>query len=251
MPNERFRRVRRAGVRCARASRFWTACFCPSRWIRYYAARREHGTCDHAGVHSRRRKPAFCTHFGIDAAQPAGDVATWIGGDSLYLRANTEKGEALLERARGRFGRDADDAGNAAQDNPARLPEKLPLTDSSNLTGFDGEHLTSMFELPSGGSLFRACLGCGTCTFVCPTCQCYDIRDFDTGQRHSALPLLGFSCMYSDFTHDGARQRRDRRRWSASASGLCTSLCIFRRTTMGFIPASAAADALQKCPHVA
>ncbi|MGN0763159.1 MAG: 4Fe-4S dicluster domain-containing protein, partial [Aristaeellaceae bacterium] len=43
------------------------------------------------------------------------------------------------------------------------------------------------------------CLGCGTCTFVCPTCQCYDIRDFDTGsgvQRYRCWD----SCMYSDFT---------------------------------------------------
>ena len=42
-------------------------------------------------------------------------------------------------------------------------------------------------------------LACGTCTFVCPTCQCYDIKDFDTGsgvQRYRCWD----SCMYSDFT---------------------------------------------------
>ena len=29
--------------------------------------------------------------------------------------------------------------------------------------------------------LYKPCLACGTCTFVCPTCQCYDIKDFNTG----------------------------------------------------------------------
>ena len=45
----------------------------------------------------------------------------------------------------------------------------------------------------------KPCLACGTCTFVCPTCQCYDIKDFDTGsgvQRYRCWD----SCMYSDFT---------------------------------------------------
>ena len=43
------------------------------------------------------------------------------------------------------------------------------------------------------------CIGCGACTFVCPTCQCYDIKDFNTGngvQRYRCWD----SCMYSDFT---------------------------------------------------
>ena len=43
------------------------------------------------------------------------------------------------------------------------------------------------------------CLGCGTCTFVCPTCQCYDIRDFDTGNGVTRFRCWD-SCMYSDFT---------------------------------------------------
>ena len=47
--------------------------------------------------------------------------------------------------------------------------------------------------------LYKPCLACGTCTFVCPTCQCYDIKDYDTGhgiQRYRCWD----SCMYSDFT---------------------------------------------------
>ncbi|MBR3964202.1 MAG: 4Fe-4S dicluster domain-containing protein, partial [Clostridia bacterium] len=35
--------------------------------------------------------------------------------------------------------------------------------------------------------------------FVCPTCQCYDIKDFDTGHGIKRFRCWD-SCMYSDFT---------------------------------------------------
>ena len=43
--------------------------------------------------------------------------------------------------------------------------------------------------------LFRS----NTCTFVCPTCQCYDIKDYDTGHGVKRYRCWD-SCMYSDFT---------------------------------------------------
>ena len=45
----------------------------------------------------------------------------------------------------------------------------------------------------------QTCLGCGTCTFVCPTCQCYDIKDFKTNKGVQRFRCWD-SCMYSDFT---------------------------------------------------
>ena len=51
--------------------------------------------------------------------------------------------------------------------------------------------LMELFNSDKWAGLSEACLGCGTCTFVCPTCQCYDIRDYDYRSRRSAVPLLG------------------------------------------------------------
>ena len=53
--------------------------------------------------------------------------------------------------------------------------------------------MLKLFNSDKWAGLSEACLGCGTCTFVCPTCQCYDIRDFDTGHGVAALPLLGLA----------------------------------------------------------
>lgn len=159
----------------------------------FYAARREHSTVVTLAC-GRPDENCFCVNFGIDPADPKGDATMWIVDDTIYLRANTEKGAALIEGLE-----DADDEAVKAQQAKTRaICEKLPFA-HLNLKGFDGEHLMEKYNNPKWAELSRACLGCGTCTFVCPTCQCYDIRDFDTGsgvQRYRCWD----SCMYSDFT---------------------------------------------------
>ena len=64
---------------------------------------------------------------------------------------------------------------------------------------FQESKLMDWFNSPKWAELSESCLGCGTCTFVCPTCQCYDIRDFDTGHGIKRFRCWD-SCMYSDFT---------------------------------------------------
>ena len=61
----------------------------------YYASRREHGIIISLAC-NRPTENCFCGSFGIDASSPNGDVTCWLTEDALYLRANTEKGEALL-----------------------------------------------------------------------------------------------------------------------------------------------------------
>ena len=159
----------------------------------YYAARREHGTVVTLAC-NRPEESCFCSNFGIDASDPAGDVTCWIDGDTLLLRSNTQKGEKLLEGLE-----DApEDAADEVKKSIREITARLPLANLS-LDGFDGEHLMERFNDPRWAELSRTCLGCGACTFVCPTCQCYDIRDFDTGngvQRYRCWA----SCMFSDFT---------------------------------------------------
>ena len=65
----------------------------------------------------------------------------------------------------------------------------------------------ALFDRPEWKQLSESCLGCGTCTFVCPTCQCYDIKEFDSGKLVRRFRCWD-SCMYSDFTKMSAGQPR-------------------------------------------
>ena len=167
----------------------------------FYASRRAHGIVVTLAC-GEPEESCFCTNFGVNPANPGGDVTAWIVGEEMFLQANTEKGEKLIA--------ELDEADvKAAEDEQARITEiaqKLPLN-NLNLEGFDGEHLMEKFNDPKWEGLSRACLGCGTCTFVCPTCQCYDIRDFDNGKSVTRYRCWD-SCMYSDFTLMAAENSR-------------------------------------------
>ena len=163
----------------------------------FYAARREHGTVVAIACHEPE-ETCFCKVFGIDAANPAADVAAWFVGEELYWKALTEKGEALTESVKALF-TEADE--KAVEDEKKQIQaiiEKLPFS-HLDLSRFTPERTMELFDSPLCEEMYKPCLACGTCTFVCPTCQCYDIKDFNTGsgvQRYRCWD----SCMYSDFT---------------------------------------------------
>jgi hypothetical protein len=62
----------------------------------FYQTRRENGVVITMAC-GRPAETCFCGAFGIDAADPAGDVTCWKDDAYLYWRSNTEKGVALTE----------------------------------------------------------------------------------------------------------------------------------------------------------
>lgn len=163
----------------------------------YYKNRRDHSTIISLAC-NRPEETCFCNAFGIDAADPEGDITAWQFGDDLYLDAKTDKGADLLAKL-----------GSVLEDGDASVVEqtktaikttlaKLPLANTS-FDGMKDEELLNHFKNEKWKELSEACLGCGTCTFVCPTCQCYDIKEFDTGNGVKKFRCWD-SCMYSDFT---------------------------------------------------
>jgi len=163
----------------------------------YYAARREHGTM----VSLACREPeetCFCSAFGIDCTEPDADVAVWMIGEALYWKSRTDKGDALTGTVGSLLTEAEEQDVEETKEQVRGIIAKLPYSDLS-LEGWNGEALTEKFDSEKWEELYKPCLACGTCTFVCPTCQCYDIKDYDTGsgvQRYRCWD----SCMYSDFT---------------------------------------------------
>ncbi|MBD5160271.1 MAG: 4Fe-4S ferredoxin [Ruminococcus sp.] len=163
----------------------------------YYKNRRDHGTI----ITMACTKPAetcFCQTFGIDPTEPEGDVACWSDGENIFFKANNEKGQAFVDSVSGLL---EDGDTTKLDETKAKTKEimsKLPLANLST-DAFGGETLMEHFKSEKWAELSESCLGCGTCTFVCPTCQCYDIKDFNTGDGIKRFRCWD-SCMYSDFT---------------------------------------------------
>ena len=142
------------------------------------------------------REPAdaacFCTSVGVDpAGETSGDVVlTELADGSFAAEARTETGRQLLATVKGT---------NEAVDLTALragIRAKMPARFNSQAVA---EGLRRRFNDPLWERAARACLACGTCAFVCPTCHCFDLQDEIRG-------------------HEGERQKN----WDACAFPLFT-----------------------------
>lgn len=163
----------------------------------FYAARRERGTIV-ALACNEPEESCFCKAFGIDCAEPSADVAVWMAEDALYWRPLTEKGEKLTETVKSVLTDTDDKKVEDIKKTIHSIVEKLPYMNLS-LDGWNGDALDEKFNSELWEELYKPCLACGTCTFVCPTCQCYDIKDYTTPNGIQRFRCWD-SCMYSDFT---------------------------------------------------
>ena len=163
----------------------------------YYQSRREATTIVTLAC-SKPEESCFCKAFGIDATAPQGDVTTWLDAQYLYWQSNTEKGEALTALIKEFAENGGEKEVSAQQEKTKAVIDALPFS-NLDLSRVKPEHLNELFEAKEWEEMSEACLGCGTCTFVCPTCQCFDIRDCKT--RDGIVRYRCWdSCMYSDFT---------------------------------------------------
>lgn len=173
----------------------------------YYKNRREHGTVIVLAC-NEPAKTCFCSTFGIDAslAKPAGDVSCWLADGKYYFEANTDKGKAFVENAKSVL-EDADtSAVEACRKDIAEKVEKLPFA-HLDLSKFQGKDMLKIFNSKIWDKVSESCVGCGTCTYVCPTCMCFDVRDFATSNGVRQIRCWD-SCMYNDFTQMAAENPR-------------------------------------------
>lgn len=173
----------------------------------YYKNRREHGTVIVLAC-NEPAKTCFCSTFGIDAslAKPAGDVSCWLADGKYYFEANTDKGKAFVENAKSAL-EDADtSAVEACRKDIAEKVKKLPFA-HLDLSKFQGKDMLKIFNSKIWNKVSEPCVGCGTCTYVCPTCMCFDVRDFATSNGVRQIRCWD-SCMYNDFTQMAAENPR-------------------------------------------
>ncbi len=147
--------------------------------------RRREATTVVAIACTRADESCFCTALGGSPCGTAGSdvLLTPLADGPCLVEVLTDKGEALIALAADAFAdRDADpEADKQAASQPAfdTLPPPLDLDGIS-------DWLKAHFEDERWAPDSYKCWGCGCCTFLCPTCHCFDIVDeggYKRGQR--------------------------------------------------------------------
>lgn len=153
-----------------------------------YRARREASAL--VALACREAAPTcFCRAFGLDPlAAPGADVLLLPLEGGYLVRAQTAKGEELLAQAQGVL------AQEPALDRPAPPEFLLEVT----AAGAPAK-LAAMFDHPLWNNLYQKCLGCGICTYLCPTCYCFDVQSADRGTEGYRYRCWD-SCMFPEYT---------------------------------------------------
>ncbi|MCL1853597.1 MAG: 4Fe-4S dicluster domain-containing protein [Peptococcaceae bacterium] len=155
----------------------------------YYRNRRQRTHIFALGC-STHEDACFCTSMDIDPqAAPAADVQISDLGDAFGFTPQSAKGQQTLAYIDG-FLSDAYAA--------TPLPTD-PMLINVPLAGVT-EKLETMFDHPLWDELSPRCIGCGACTFLCPTCYCFDINHKSPAHTHIVKQRSWDSCMFIDYT---------------------------------------------------
>ena len=131
--------------------------------------------------------------------------------DHYLVKSLTAKGEHLLDAAGW--------TQPAGKDAAAAIDSRKAAAEARVTAGIETESLRSADTLALYNAEFWddvafSCINCGTCTFTCPTCWCFDIQD-ETRGKESRRMRNWDSCMFPIFTvhttgHNPRGTKRDR-----------------------------------------
>lgn len=143
--------------------------FCKQFSDPYYASRRENTLLVAIGC-NQPASTCFCTSVGGSPFSSQGaDILLVDSGDAYVVDYVSERGQDLMcfFSDSGQPVQKVDDILQAA------LAQMPPIVDPLELS----QTLEGMFEDDFWQQNSEKCLGCGACSYLCPTCHCFDISD--------------------------------------------------------------------------
>ena len=137
----------------------------------------------------------FCTSVNCGPHHQEGlDLLLVDLDDRFLVRVLTPKGEELTA-----------DLNTAVEDDRSRAEAQKRAAEEAIETGVSVDNIASRsvleeYDHPCFERIFESCINCGTCTYYCPTCHCFDIQD-ETQEGYGHRIRNWDSCMSWLFTH--------------------------------------------------
>jgi len=154
----------------------------------FYQTKRDNTLIVSIGCNGPAEPTCFCKSMDVNPQEADNvDVHLYDLGSEYGAVAKSEAGEAFLANYAALFG-DAD----------VKIPEVAGFPLNPNLEGVT-EKLQKMFDHPLWEEVSRKCLGCGACTYLCPTCHCFDVSARVAGDQGFRFRCWD-SCMFSEYT---------------------------------------------------
>jgi ferredoxin len=142
----------------------------------------------------------FCTSAGCGPYHEEGlDVLLADAGDHYLAKVLTDKGDAFMAAAglKTAAAKKADTTiDTMRQAAEAKITSFVPTDNLRSLPNND------LYNATFWEDVSFSCINCGTCTYSCPTCWCFDIQD-ETRGRSGVRMKNWDSCMYPLFTLHG------------------------------------------------
>jgi len=156
----------------------------------------------------------FCPSVGgSPASEDNVDAMMFDLGDTIYLKGLTDRGEEIASAISGAVEAAGDAEKKAAAGQAEEASGKIQRSiDTSGIP----EKLPSLYDHPFWEQFSDRCLGCGICTFLCPTCHCFDIQD-EVEQFDCRRARMWDTCMFSEYSlhtsgHNPRPTRKERTR---------------------------------------
>ncbi|MCK4591540.1 MAG: 4Fe-4S dicluster domain-containing protein [Candidatus Latescibacteria bacterium] len=162
----------------------------------YFIARREKTTIISIAC-AQPQITCFCTSCGTSPVSEEGsDILLFDLGANYLVKSITPKGQQLIDNLGGLL--------TDAQKSDLKKRDELVKTALAKMKSeipTEGlkEKLEGMFDSPIWEKIHLKCLGCGICTYLCPTCHCFDIVDEAVDSEGKRVRNWD-SCMYPQFT---------------------------------------------------
>ncbi|MGD8563732.1 MAG: 4Fe-4S dicluster domain-containing protein [Desulfarculaceae bacterium] len=117
-------------------------------------------------------------------------------GDKFLVKVLSPKGEPFVK--------DLPDAAKKDQDQAKKLKQaaEKSITNGVALDKVNAKEVMELFEAEMWDRVYESCYNCGTCTFCCPTCHCFDIQDETRGEEGRRVRNWDY-CMSWLFTVHG------------------------------------------------
>lgn len=142
----------------------------------------------------------FCTSLGGSPFGSEGmDLQLIDLGDRYLMKILTDKGEKLVENIK--WLKDAKESDqNRARDLAEDAENAMkPKISTDGLS----DKLDDMFDNPIWDRIHQKCIGCGVCSFLCPTCWCFDVLDEGTRTGVKRVRIWD-TCQFPLFTKQGS-----------------------------------------------